>query len=363
MREESVVGKHKRKHKIEIAKGAIGTDHTPEETKDILIKVSNGGISTEFKEYVYITMDEVVYHELMRYAADYPKEISGCGLVKMIEHIIKGETIRDNDTREIEFNISEIFLPAKQDNTMSSTDIPEEEIHTLMNKLINEGKDTMDLRLHWHSHANMGTFHSGTDEDNYETLLAGEWFISLVINKSMDILGRIDYRKPIALAVSGVPIYIWSAATVDIEDKVTRNLKSLQEYEDSKPATSYYNNDWTRDDNSVRIYNSVSGTWETVDIEDKEWDYTQRKWLPKKKEDKPYVGRLIGFSSDNDKKDAEHLKAMVNDFNLIYPHKDGSAITPELIDQFDNCNAANCIDCAYQRICVEWQEYMYGQYC
>jgi hypothetical protein len=128
-----------------------------------------------------------------------------------------------------EFRILEVFLPSKQDNSAATTDIASDEIHNLMTELIQQGKDIEKLKLHWHSHADMGVFHSGTDEDNYATLQNGEYLVSLVINRSGSFLGRVDYQSPVSFSVSGVPIYL-VVKVDDISEKVKINLDKLDKY-------------------------------------------------------------------------------------------------------------------------------------
>jgi hypothetical protein len=185
----------------------------------------------------YISMSQQVYADLMSPVDHYSTEVSGCGLVERIEHRSKGEFPDDPDIVEIEFKITEVYLPHEQDNTGATTDISDEAINKLMLELLKLGKNTEHLRLHWHSHANMETFHSGTDEDNYATLSHGEFLVSLVINKAHNILGRIDYFTPIRVTMTGVSVYL------DIEESnkpshgISESIKKLDEYVNAKPKT------------------------------------------------------------------------------------------------------------------------------
>jgi hypothetical protein len=172
-----------------------------------------------------------VYNELMAYVEHYDTEVSGCGMVETREY-------KNGEQNYVEYKITEIFLPEKQSNSSASTDIDDSMIHELMTQCIKENKDISKMKLHWHSHANMGTFHSGTDEDNYKTLNNGEFLVSLVINKDKEVLGRIDYYKPFIASISGVPVYI----VVDSNEntKAKDNIEKLDKYIAEHKTISVY---------------------------------------------------------------------------------------------------------------------------
>lgn len=174
----------------------------------VLIPIGSGTEKAETIALHYITMSAQVYNDLCAYVDHYETEVSGCGLVERVEHRTKSDVADEPDKVEIEFRISEVYLPSEQENSASSTDIDDDIIAKLMMDLLAKGKNTEHLRLHWHSHADMDTFHSGTDEDNYATLSSGEFLVSLVLNKAHKFLGRVDYFTPLRVCISGMAVYM-----------------------------------------------------------------------------------------------------------------------------------------------------------
>jgi hypothetical protein len=167
---------------------------------------------------------------LTSYVQYYDTEISGCGLVEKIERRTKNEDKDKPDVIMYEFKIIEVFLPSEQDNNGASTDIKSDQIHKIMTKLIQEGKEVEKLKLHWHSHANMDVFHSATDEDNYDTLNNSDFLVSLVLNHRGDMLGRIDYFYPIQISLVHIPIYVLINVNEELDKKIKLNIEELDKY-------------------------------------------------------------------------------------------------------------------------------------
>lgn len=193
----------------------------------------NREVSVKAQDNIVIMMSSTIYSELFRYIMHYESEVSGCGLVEVQEKQVGGELFR-------EFRITELILPEKQDNSASSTDIDEAMVHSIMHKMIQENKDMNKLRLHWHSHASMSVFHSGTDEDNYKTLNNKDFLVSLVGNRDGDLLGRVDYYNPMHIAVSGVPIYVEMPVDESRNKVIDDNIAKLDKYvEENKKSYVY----------------------------------------------------------------------------------------------------------------------------
>jgi hypothetical protein len=197
----------------------------------MLLSIAEGNPVAKITAFHYITIPRQVYLDLCGIVDHYDTEVSGCGLVERIEHRFKASVVSDPDIVEIEFKIHEIFLPEKQTNTRSSTEISESEIFELQNRLLKENKNTELLRLHWHSHADMGTFHSGTDEENYATLSGGDFLVSLVLNKSHHFLGRVDYFKPVRVTLTNLDIKMILELRENVSPSILENIKKLDEYE------------------------------------------------------------------------------------------------------------------------------------
>ena len=196
----------------------------------MLLTLSSSKVEAKVSAYHYISIPLQVYNDLVAFVDHYDTEVSGCGLVERIEHRFKSTEKDEADTVEIEFAIREVYLPSKQDNSGASTNIDDKVIADLLNSLLKQGKNTEHLRLHWHSHADMDTFHSGTDEDNYATLSNGDFLVSLVMNKAHKILGRVDYFKPVRVTLSELGVHL----ALEVEEKASpqaeNSIKELDKY-------------------------------------------------------------------------------------------------------------------------------------
>lgn len=207
-----------------------------------IINIAEGNPVIKLEDSPHITLPLGVYQELLGYVAHYKTEVSGCGLVVAIEHTIEPVYARDVAKIETEYQIKEVFLPEEQTNSSGSTDIDEKVIHTLINDLIQKDVDVSQLRMHWHSHANMSTFHSMTDTDNYATLKNDAFLVSLVMNRRGHVLGRVDYYKPVHISISGVPVYVFTKQGKDVTAKIKINVGKLDKWVEKKKKikTTHY---------------------------------------------------------------------------------------------------------------------------
>ena len=205
---------------------------------DMLVSIGGGDVKVKVTSQHYISMPMQLYADLCKYVDYYATEVSGCGLVERIEHRTK---VKDKpDEVDVEFRISELYLPGKQDNTGASTEFDESTVADILYSLVTAGKETSHLRLHWHSHANMDTFHSGTDEDNYATLSHGDFLVSLVINKAHKFLGRVDYFSPLRVTLCNVDVYMVVDSKCEPSKQALENIDVLDKYLDSKPKYTGY---------------------------------------------------------------------------------------------------------------------------
>lgn len=169
-----------------------------------------------------------VYSELMHYVDKFNGECSGAALVDM--------TVNE---KEQVFTLDRVFLPAEQHNTAATTDIESEAVGKLVTQLVREGVDTARLRCHWHSHASMSVFHSGTDEDNYKVLKTGDWLVSLVLNKAGEVKASVHYYRPFAIEALNVPVTVQLEEVV-IDPSWDRAYEAVQAYEKARlPVTVY----------------------------------------------------------------------------------------------------------------------------
>lgn len=223
----------------------------------MVINIGSGEAKISSDMLPYITMSVDIRNELLAYVKHYKTEVSGCGMVEVINHTIKSGDKDKPDSIQVEYKITEVFLPSKQDNSGASTDIDSETIHELMHSLLAQGKDTQKLKLHWHSHSDFSVFHSGTDTDNYETLNNKDFLVSLVLNHQEDILGRIDYYTPFVCNIVGVPVYIDIPIPESIDEKVKLNIEALDKYIKENESKSITTTRYS----SIDDWRLKSGNW------------------------------------------------------------------------------------------------------
>lgn len=183
-----------------------------------MIQIASGTREVSISTMIYITISPQVYSDLREYINHYDSEVSGAGLVERVIHTDKS----------IEYRITQVYLPSKQDNGMASTEIDAGTVATLVHTLIEQGVDVGKLKVHWHSHLNMQVFHSGTDTDNYKTLNNEEWLVSLVLNKQGDILGGVHLYSPMLIDIKSVPVYI--DVPMQASDSAKRSIEALDKY-------------------------------------------------------------------------------------------------------------------------------------
>lgn len=104
--------------------------------------------------------------QIMSLTADCPIEISAMG------QLVPG---RDNIVQE--------FHCVKQYCTGASTDMDKTALMQLQLDLTARGIDPTLLRVHWHSHVNMGTSPSGVDEANIDRMANGAFLWTIITNK------------------------------------------------------------------------------------------------------------------------------------------------------------------------------------
>jgi hypothetical protein len=270
------------------------------------LRISSKDEKVETNATHYISMPIQVYTDLCACIDHYDTEVSGCGMVERIEHRFKSNEKDEADTIEIEFRVNEIYLPGKQNNTRASTNIEDDTISELMCSLLEQGKNTEHLRFHWHSHADMDTFHSGTDNDNYATLSNGDFLISVVINKDHKILGRIDYFKPIRVTISGVGVYMILDTECEPSKEIQESISKLDEYEKGRKL-SCLQSDW----NDTSLFSRNNDYTDTIYDEEREYARSY--------------------------------------YNL----------TKEQIDKFENCPRNNCDKCKEVTECHNYMSYLY----
>lgn len=157
-----------------------------------------------------LKVNKQVLREIKYYVDQFDTEVSGMGLVK-----------NNGD----HFEVIKIFLPEKQKNSGANTELDQEELAKLQYDLIrkNEINETTSLSFWWHSHANMGVFWSGTDDENIRRNGCDGLFFSGVYNKKGESLYSLYAHN--AINIGGI-----------VSDYYDKNLK-IENEADEIPDT------------------------------------------------------------------------------------------------------------------------------
>ena len=85
----------------------------------------------------------------------------------------------------------------KQTYSYTSTDLDEEAMAKFLNQMMKDKKEIENWNVWWHTHSDFDVFWSPTDDDTIENATGGPLLISIVANKKMEMLGRLDIFNPL----------------------------------------------------------------------------------------------------------------------------------------------------------------------
>lgn len=164
-----------------------------------------------------VWISQEAYSKMFQYVLNTSTEISGLGVVELIDKRL---------------TITKVYLP-RQKVSGSSTDLNTESVAQIVIELSNQGLENK-LLCWWHSHVNMPTFWSGTDEATIQLLTNNSFFVSIVVNKNFDMLTRIEIFNPMHISFDNVTTKIVpgdfkSSKSIikEIKDKVEVNTYKL----------------------------------------------------------------------------------------------------------------------------------------
>lgn len=168
-----------------------------------------------------------------------PKEISGLGTVEVIGN---------------NYIVDEVFL-YKQKVSAADTELDSASVAEFMSNI--SEKKRRRLRFWWHSHVNMSTFWSSTDEACIKTLLQDDYIISTVFNKKNEHLTRVDIKKGWPLTLDGLQYSVEDAGVIaKMElDGFVNNLFPIQDIAEYNKRKDII--DSISDKNPVSLYRKI----------------------------------------------------------------------------------------------------------
>lgn len=167
-------------------------------------------ISIDADLRVYMPIE--IYHKLFTYISLTNIEISGLGIVEMVNDV---------------FLIKDIFL-IDQENTQAHTSLDKDSIAKKQFEMIQQRIDPSHMKFWWHSHNTMSTSWSGTDDACCEAYNNDEWLLSIVANHKREIRCRLDLYKPIRMTLDGLEVIIQDASVSKMDD-ITKQCKADME--------------------------------------------------------------------------------------------------------------------------------------
>jgi len=214
-----------------------------------------------------LRIDWEPYQKLQAYTSVAKGEIGGLGRVSI-------------DEKKGELTITEVFL-IEQEASTAECELSAEGVAQLYSDLITEGKDVDDIMLWWHSHGDMKSFFSKTDDETMNEW-PGHWIVGLVINKKDELEARLQIQKPLKMYME-LDIAINYPRVVD-DELVKAEVEAKVKHTTYVPSKS----------NLPTTYNYGYGK------------YKQQQWWMEEEKDEPVV-------SHHRMTDAEYQKMMGED--------------------------------------------------
>ena len=221
-------------------------------------------------------------------------EISAMGIVATEDQKREAGVTED-------YYVLELFV-IDQECTGVTTDLDDDAFIDLMMELREKGIKAEQVCFWWHSHVNMGTNHSGTDEAQIERFDFDEVCISAITNKKGDLNLRIDMFKPFRYTFEKCPYVVdqidmlpdgWAEEMVEkhvTTKKVIPERLDIKKKKTASHTTSFYGSSWNRDSGYGRqIVKPGKSTVTTTPVVDDD-DYE-------------YIGSWNSLSTKTDSKD------------------------------------------------------------
>jgi len=157
-----------------------------------------------------IKITRVAFKKLFTYPKLVSGEIGGLGIVRT-----NGKS---------EFTIHDILL-FEQDVSGTHTELDESSVAKLIMQMMDEKKDPSELKLWWHSHANMKAYWSGTDHGTCDKFgLTAPWYVSIVVNKEGNYRMRLDVFKPFRLTIDSLTLEVVEDADDPFVDELRKEV-------------------------------------------------------------------------------------------------------------------------------------------
>lgn len=212
--------------------------------------------------------------KLMAYIKNVGNEVGGIGKIT-----------RDGNTITIE----DVYL-IEQEVTGASTILsPEGMAKFYDERMAIEGREVMSqLKLWWHSHANMAVFWSGTDDATINSFdqetEENNWMLSLVGNHKGDIKIRLDIYRPYRYTIDNIDFYEDPEPVTEFDEAIKLEIAEKVK-EPARTQTIIYTGkdkenrdfDWENEDDDDLDKNGLPYAWRSwTKSERKDWKKLNR---------------------------------------------------------------------------------------
>ena len=182
------------------------------------------------------------YQKIMSYALATENEIGGFA-----------DVVWDKETRKL--IAGDVYLP-NQEVTYGTVEFSEEEFSRFMGTLIKKGHTQLP-QLWWHSHGDMSTFFSGTDQDTIEWLENSSFIVALCVNRKQKMHASLTIFNPIRLQIEPLEIEVGSLkveVTKTVKDEVNKKITE-KKWGYGKNYNDWWGDEWRKDNGVYRLPN------------------------------------------------------------------------------------------------------------
>lgn len=144
-----------------------------------------------------------------------------------------------------DFLIDEIYL-LKQKCRDAETTLDPKSVASFWMEYLEQGLEPTKLRFWWHSHVNMSTFWSGTDEATAERFGFGsvDYWLSVVGNKRGEYKARVDLFSPMRLTVDDLPFRVYISPQEHLRASLEAEVAEKVEYVPPEKTVYYTGGFW-----------------------------------------------------------------------------------------------------------------------
>lgn len=158
---------------------------------------------------VNLLFSEKAYLKLKYYVRNIETEISGLGSCLILTPSL------------IEVTDLEIY---PQVCSVSHSNLDSDFLAKVLYQKIKNNEDVSNFKVWFHSHASSVSFWSTIDEFTINNTSSDSFLISIVTNKKMEILGRLDLFKPLRMTISLNIMQRKTKDNIDLENKCQKEI-------------------------------------------------------------------------------------------------------------------------------------------